>query len=145
MANTGTDIACMDDADPRWSTCTGIALVLQGVYHRITTDSVLGRIINEDGTVEADPKAENFGDDIRKQVGAKHDDESAGALGPRYAAVIQRDERVLTADVVVTTEDAGNGNVDLILDVTGTSAEGPFEFVFRADSTTVKLLSGVFP
>lgn len=141
MTDFGTDIRCMDDADPRWSTCTGAALVLQDVYHRITTDSVLGRIINPDGTTEADPEAENFGDDVRKLVGSANDD-NAPALGPRFAAVVQRSRRILTADCIARAEDAGNGNCNIILEISGTSAAGPFSFVFRADSTTVKLLSG---
>lgn len=142
MTDFGTAIGCMDDADPRWSTVVGNALVLQDVYHRITTDSVLGRIINPDGTIEPDPRAENFGDDVRNLVGSAQSDDELAALGPRFSAVVQRSERVDTADCRVESEDAGNGNVNLILYITGTSATGPFNFVFRADSTTVKLLSG---
>lgn len=138
----GTDILCMDDADPRWSTCSGNALILQDVYHRITTDSVLGQIINSDGTIEADPAAENFGDDVRNMVGLATSEELAAALGPRIAAVVQRSARIDTADCTVALEDAGNGKANLIIGISGTSAAGPFSFVFLASSTTVKLLSG---
>lgn len=142
MTDFGRDIKCMDDADPRWSTCAGNALVLQDVYHRITTDSVLGRIINEDGTIEPDPRAENYGDDVRKLVGAGVSDDAAPGYGTRFAAVIQRSARIATADCVATLEHLDNGKANLILDITGTSAAGPFAFVFSASSTTVKLLSG---
>ena len=141
----GTDIACIDDADARWRTCSGIRLVLQDVYHRYTTKSVLGRILNPDGTVEPNPAAENYGDDVRLYVGSKQSDESAAALGPHLSEVAQRSARVETADATVTREDAGNGNCNLRIVVKGTSAAGPFDFVFLATSTELRILSGGTP
>ncbi|MEI8256221.1 MAG: hypothetical protein WCJ30_11175 [Deltaproteobacteria bacterium] len=141
MTDFGVDIACLDDADPRWTTCTGNALVLQDVYHRLTTGSVLGRIINPDGTVEPDPEAENYGDDVRLLVGDATD-ESAPGLGTRFSDVVQRSKRIDTADCVVSLESMGDGKARLILAITGTSAAGPFSFIFAATSTTLKILSG---
>jgi hypothetical protein len=142
MADTGTDIACIDDADPRWSTCTGNKLVLQGVYHRLTTTSVLGRIINDDGTVEADPEAEEFGEDVRLLIGSGLSEDGLPAIERRLSGVCQRDKRVDFADCKCALEDAGNGKANLIIYVSGTSAEGPFAFVFRATSTTLSIFGG---
>jgi hypothetical protein len=137
----GIDIACLDDADSRWRTTSGRNLVLQDIYHRFTTGAVLGRIINPDGTVEPNPAAENYGEDVRLLVGEALPDD-VGYLGPRFAAVAQRSRRIDTADCVVTREDAGNGNILLRIAVSGVGATGPFSFVFLASSTTLKLLSG---
>ncbi len=142
MSNTGKDIRCIDDADPRWSTCEGIALVLQGVYHRLTTDSVLGRIINEDGTVEPDPEAEDFGEDVRRLVGAGVSEDGLPAIERRLSSVCQRDARVDTADCRCALEDIGNGKANLVINVEGTSAAGPFAFVFKASSTTLSIFAG---
>lgn len=117
--------------------------MLQGVYHRLTTWSVLGRIINDDGTVEADPEAEEFGEDVRELIGSSLSEDDLPAIERRLAGVCQRDKRVDTADCRCELEDAGNGKASLIINVSGTSAAGPFAFVFRATSTKLSIFGGV--
>src|SRR5690349_15704424 len=116
----GTDLACFDDAPSAlFPPIDGLGLIRQEMYHRLTVDSVLGWILEDDGTLSPDPSAENWGKDVRRECGAPHTAASAAALGPQYAAVIQRSGRVATADIAVTRTILGNGMVALDFAITG--------------------------
>lgn len=130
----GITLACLDDCSPQFSICTTDEQILrEEVYHRLTTDRVLG--FDDDGNYT--PDAASFGDDVRKLAGASLTDSAVSALGPRYAAVLQRSGRIETADVKVTRGDIVNGEADLDFTVNVVSStELPFSFLFRLTGTT---------
>jgi hypothetical protein len=103
------------------------------VYHRLTTDRVLG--FDEDGNYTAD--AASFGDDVRKLAGAAMSDDALAALGPRFSAMLQRSGRIDTADVTVATGPVVDGETSLDFSVSVVAADGaPYDFLFRLTGTT---------
>ncbi len=142
----GVDFACFDDAPSAlFPTVTGLDLVRQDVYHRITNRSVLGWIVADDGSLAPDPKAENYGGEMWSLLGSAQTDESASALGPTISGWIQNSGRIEFADVGVTRiVDRGTGILTLRLDITGQAKQSaePFAFVYFVRGTTV---SDTFP
>ncbi len=114
MTDFGTDIACMRDADSLFTSTSGVALVRQDAFHRITTDSVLG------------VGGDDWGFDSRRLLGANTTTLKARQM--TLAAVIQRDPRVLTADVIITATST-NGIADVAIVANCTTAEGPFDII----------------
>lgn len=111
----GVDIRCFTDADPFWSTATGLESVRQDAYHRITTDDVVG------------PGGVGWGYDCRRLLGMP-----AGQLPAQQAlirAALLRDERISEADVTITTTTRTGGQVDVVLTIRCVTAAGPFDFV----------------
>jgi hypothetical protein len=141
----GVDLACFDDAPtPLFPTVTGLDLVEQDVYHRITNDSVIGWTIADDGSPALDPDAENYGKDARRCLGQATTEASAAALGPQFSAAIQRSGRIEFADVAVTRRETPGGIVVLTLAITGVAKQSgeAFSFVYHVTATTV---SDTFP
>jgi len=111
----GIDYACVEDFDATFSTVTGLALVVQDAIHRVTTDDVLG------------PGGDGWGRNCFRLLGL--DSGQLAAQQPLYAEVLQRDERVETADVALVAV-RRNGLDDVDMSVTLTTAFGPFANVF---------------
>lgn len=119
---------------PRFDVATTDEQILgDEIYHRLTTDRVIG--FKEDGSYTEDAAA--FGDDVRKLIGAALSEADINALGPRYAAVLQRSGRIETSDVKVTNGPIvdGEASLDFVIDVVS-STDVPFSFLFRLTSTT---------
>lgn len=141
----GRDFDCFDDAPSAlFPTITGLALVRQDIYHRISNDSVIGWIVDDAGNLAPDPAAENYGRDVRRLLGAAQTDASAAALGPQISAAIQRSGRIEYADVAVTRIVRSTGIVALRLAISGVAKQPPepFSFVYFVTDTTV---SDTFP
>lgn len=111
----GTDIACVDDADAFWSTVTGLPVVYQDAYHRVTTDDVLG------------PGGVGWGRDVRHLLGARTG--TLEAERTRYAAILQRDERIQSATVTITATRRAGGMADVRFEAVCVTANGPFTLV----------------
>jgi hypothetical protein len=107
----GTDIACINDADELFTEATGLQVVIQDVIHRITTTSVLG------------PGGDDWGYDLRNLLGATT--KELARMQPTITEVIQRDDRIETADVTLTATTT-NGLADIDVRIECTTALGPF-------------------
>jgi hypothetical protein len=127
----GTSLRCWDDADAFFSTVTGIEAIAQDLYHRFTNATVLG------------PGGEDWGEDITRWAGM--DAAKLSRRGPVLSEVATRDPRILTADVAVSATPIRvkstlyNGTVD----ITCTTALGPFRRVFGFNSLTVADITNI--
>lgn len=110
----GVDIACLRDADALFTPATGLDVVIQSAFHRLTTDSVLG------------PGGDGWGFDCRRLLGMRG--AKLAAMQPMLSEVLTRDERIETADVTLTAVRT-NGLDDVRIEVTCATALGPFTFV----------------
>lgn len=117
----GYDVLCMSDADELLSASSGVALVVQAVFHRITTDDVLG------------PGGDGWGFDCRRLLGMPQ--HQIQALLPMLSEVAGRDERVLNS-VSVAAEFTANGDstFSTVLTFTGETTLGPFRLVVDVTS-----------
>jgi hypothetical protein len=107
----GVDVACVVDADELFSEAEGIDVVAQDALHAITQEDFLGE--GGDGR----------GIDVRKFIGARQ--EFLDAQQPLVADVIERDERINHADVVLTAT-TSNGLADVQIQITAFTDAGPF-------------------
>lgn len=135
----GKDILCIDDADDLFSDVTGLAVVAQDCYHRLTNDSVLGSIDGEPPNEETD----NWGFDVTRLVGMRSD--KIPGVTPQIAAALEKDPRVKTAEVIVKPERfrAPNGQLfDLTLAARCTTPLGTFTLVLGISDVTVAIIGG---
>lgn len=117
----GVDIACVRDADPLFTSATGLALVQQDAFHRVTSDSVLG------------PGGDGWGRDARRLLG-----QTARQLALEqaiFAEVLQYDQRILSADVKITAI-VTKGLADVRFAATCITDEGPFDLIFNVSQLT---------
>lgn len=134
----GIDFFCFTDCDPQFRTVEGLPVVVQWAFHRLTTDSLIN--------------AAGWGKDVRNLVGRADTDETAAALGPQLAAVLQQGvvlddgteqvSMIEAANVVVTraiVEGLGD-DFDLVLTVDGQTAAGPFAFVMGVGKTVAQII-----
>lgn len=117
----GTDIACTRDADALFSSVTGLDVVKQAALHRLTADSVLG------------PGGDGWGYDCRRLAGAPAS--KLQGLQPVLSEVLQRDDRILAADVKITATTT-RGLADVRIEATCLTAEGPFDLVLNISDLT---------
>jgi hypothetical protein len=127
VPSLGLTLACRDDFDGLFSVATSDEQILTDeLYHRFTTDSVLGDT----------PQANDWGYDVRKLLGSPMTPGDIMALGPTLANVAQRSPLVEFCDVVVTRTSAPSNPLELKIEATGKSATGsPFAFLFTLDAT----------
>ncbi len=109
----GRDIACLADADELFSEVTGPDLVAQDCLHAITQEHFLG----EGG--------DDRGIDVRDFIGMHAEELATKVL--LVHEVITRDERIETVEVALTPT-AHNGTTDVLVEIAGTTALGPFGF-----------------
>lgn len=110
------DLACMDDIDETGRTVSGTDLIMQDVFHRLTTDV----LINDD----------DFGIDIRRKIASGgYTRDNIANIQPLIDAVIQRDEEISESTTIATLRD-GDDPESWILDlhIEGVAASGPFSF-----------------
>lgn len=110
----GTDIACQNDADPFWSTVTGIGSVQQDAYHRVTTDDILG------------PGGVGWGRDCRRLLGMPTSQLPAEQVA--FGQTLQKDDRIQTATVAIVAT-TRNGVADVAFTAVCVTAQGPFDLV----------------
>lgn len=109
----GVDVACVVDADELFSEAEGVDVVAQDALHAITQEDFLG------------PGGDGRGIDVRKFIGANQT--FLNSQQPLVAEVLERDDRITHADVVLTAI-MSNGLADVQIQITGFTDEGPFTF-----------------
>jgi len=127
----GRSLRVWDDADDVFSTVTGIDVVVQLVYHKLTNDTVMG------------PGGEEWGIDVTKFAGM--DPARLSRRGPVIKEVLERDERIGTADVRVNvTQINFRGTLYAgSLDITCYTAQGPFRRIFGFNDKTVADITAI--
>lgn len=122
----GRDVRCFSDADAMFSDVTGLDVLRQDIYHRLTTDNILG------------PNGDGWGFDVRRLLGYPTAD--LPGLQPQLSEVCQRDPRVRAADVAITPS-PGGGLKTIRIDVTIYTAAGPFALILSVNALTVEVLA----
>lgn len=132
----GYDVWNREDIDPLGRSATGVELVANAIYHRITTDKLLLTGTPDDGYVD-------FGEDVTKWIKEPLTQEAADAKAPRLAIVIQRDPRINPASINVACDVQTIGaQTRLIIAINcKTTTEQPIALIFGVDQVTVELLS----
>jgi hypothetical protein len=124
----GVDIACVVDADEFFSEAEGVDVVMQDALHAITQEDFLG------------PGGDGRGIDVRKFIGANQT--FLTSQQPLITEVLERDERITHADVVLTAI-AANGLADVQIEITGFTDAGPFTLTRKiSDLTAADLEAG---
>ena len=121
MTDYGTDIKCLIDADELFSEVSGVDVVIQDAFHRLTTDSVLG------------PGGDDWGYDVRRMIGMSESELTASQ--PIIAEVLTRDERIKSATVVIRTQ-VENGQVNAVITADCETNDGPFRMVLPISQVT---------
>lgn len=117
----GIDVACVVDADELFSEVEGIDLVAQDALHAITQEDFLG------------PGGDARGIDVRTFMGANQS--VLTSRQPIVAEVLERDDRITHADVVLT-EITTKGLSDVLLDITCFTEEGSFTLTRKVSELT---------
>lgn len=131
MTDYGHDLACVFDLDP-------LMRELEGTDRMVLIEAILRRVTTGEGLLIDD---ESYGKDIRRELSRDLDDAQLALLGLEYSAQIERDERVLSADVRVTMlagETPGTRRLRMTIGVT--DADGPFTLTTNVSALTVTLL-----
>lgn len=129
----GRDIRCVHDADSLWSEVEGLDLLYQDAIHRLTVDDILG----DDGTGSL--VIVGWGYDVRRLLGMPSS--QLAAQQPQISAVLQKDPRILSADVSLTAVTT-NGLDDVQLEIICNTALGPFSLVKKVSDLVPSDLVG---
>ena len=109
---------------------TGAEGVALDAMHRLTNETVLG------------PGGEEWGLDVRRWSGMPAD--RLPRMAPIVSEVLQRDERILTADVeIVATDPDAAGLVFATMTIDCTTAPGPFRRVFSLASASLTDITNI--
>lgn len=132
----GFDVWNREDIDPMGRSATGVELVANGIYHRLTEDQLLLTGTEDDGFTD-------FGENVAKWVNEPMTQEAADAKAPRLAIVIQRDPRINPASIKVSCDvQPSSARWRLIISITcKTTTEQPISMMIGIDQVTVELLS----
>lgn len=133
----GYDVYVREDIEEDGREATGLELVANGIFHRVTTDKLL--LVDApsgEGIVE-------FGEDVRKWVGAVETQDSADAKAPRLVEIIKRDPNINPASIRVDIQMqlAGAQWAFIIAITCRTTTEVPVALTIGVDAVTVELLS----
>lgn len=120
----GDDVVGVLDVDADFTIASPARALGEAALRRLTTDR---------GGLFYDPE---YGYNLRARVNETLDERSAFETAAGVRAELERDERVLSADVSVTRVDEGL-DVRALLD----TLDGPFRLVLHATEVTVNLLS----
>jgi hypothetical protein len=126
----GRDVRCWADADSQWTTVTGIDKIRQAVFHRVTTDSVMG------------PGGDEGFIDVRRFLGMRA--ELVPAYGPIIEDAVTNVTGIASATVtIVVTKASGGSLADASVTIDATTALGPFTLVVESIADlTETLISG---
>lgn len=124
----GIDLACVVDANELFDEAEGIDVVMQDCLHVITQEDFLG------------PGGDGRGIDVRTFIGMRQDELTSRQ--PIVAAVLERDDRVTRADVVLTAIFT-KGLADIRMEIVCFTDLGPFKFTKNvSDLTSADLEEG---
>jgi hypothetical protein len=123
----GFDTWCRDELRPG-RLATGLELVAQNQYHRLITVR---------GTLRGGEDEQNYGLGLQDLIGATSFDPDT--LPGRIRAELLKDERV--DDVAVSVVESTEGPATVyVIDITGTTGEGPFALQVSASEISIELL-----
>ena len=109
---------------------TGPRLVAEATFRRVTTRR---------GMLRGGREERSYGVDLREYVGTTADRATAAALEGIVRAEVEQDERLLRAEVSVTSARVGPAT-HLAVTIAGYTAAGPFRLVLGVSEVTVDLL-----
>ena len=127
--NFGRDISCTDSLRTG-RFVSGVRLVAEAAYRRLITPR---------GTLRGGEEEENYGFDLSSLIGSVVTASDAAALEGRIANELLKDERISTVTAVVTMTKRGPSTF-FDVDVSATTAEGPFTLQLSVTDVTVELL-----
>jgi hypothetical protein len=125
----GRDTFCVDSLRTgRFA--TGVRLVAQNAYHRLTTPR---------GQLRGGEEEQDYGLDLSEMIGGVASDADALAVQHRVRNELQKDERIgdVTVSVLVVRDAIAT---EYQITVVAQTAEGPFTLVVRVADVTVELL-----
>jgi hypothetical protein len=127
MTDFGTDITCTDSLKTgRFS--SGVQLVAEAVYRRLITRR---------GSLLGGKDEEEYGLDLAGYLGATSDLGLAATLPGLVKGEILKDERLNSADVVVTPSATGDS---WLVQIVGYTDAGPFDLVLSVSGVTVSMV-----
>lgn len=122
----GTDLSALHDLDPMGRLVTGLDLVVQRLWHRLTTPR--GGLFY----------APNYGFDVGAALNAKMGTSARFAMQSAVARECEKDEAVLSATCSVSLD---LKTEILTVRIGITTADGPFRFVVGITSVGAELLT----
>jgi hypothetical protein len=124
----GLDVSTFPDLDVTGRTIGGVRVVAECTLRRLTTPN---------GTLEYDP---DFGRDVRDLLNEDFDEQDLRREQVGIANEVEKDERILRADVVLKLDAAA---FKLTIRITGElagAARAPFEFVLAISKVSAAVL-----
>jgi phage baseplate assembly protein W len=121
----GTDLSCTDDLDPAMAEVSGITLLAQAIYRRLTTPR---------GALWEDP---DYGFDVRELLSSTMTPAQIASIPGQVRTEVQKDERIQSADVRVMRTTA----LELEIGITCVTELGPFSLVLSVTAAAVALSS----
>lgn len=128
MATPIVDLKCVLDADPFFTTATGLTVLVQDAIHVITTDNFL-----------PSPEGDGRGYDVRKTIGMRDADLPAAAI--TMTARLQEDSRLQNVRVTLVGAGAGEKR-DIYCTVAFDSDFGAFNDTFSVTEFAKKIAEG---
>ena len=125
MTDFGSDISCIFDSTPEFSEVSGL---------RVVAEAIARRHITPRGQLIKDP---NYGSDMTRYLNADLSATDIAQISAESEAECVKDERVLAATTIVQVTPQGT----LLLNITLTTADGPFTLVLAVSDVTVQLLT----
>jgi hypothetical protein len=124
MPDFGSDIGCYPDLDPNLTLITGPRVLLEATYRRLTTAR---------GTYDWDPE---YGFDVQALLNEDFDATTLPLWQREIQAEVEKDERVLVADVTISPTQGDGYQIAVAL----TTADGVFALVLGVSQVTVQIL-----
>lgn len=121
----GTDLSATDDVTDDMAEVSGLTVVAQAIYRRLSTPRA---------TLWRDP---NYGLDLREYLSKAQTPAQIAAIPGQVRLEIQKDERVSSA--VVTVREISL--LSLVIDISVTTGQGPFKMTLTATQAAVALSS----
>lgn len=127
-AGLGSDLDCLDDCTPQFDELPGddIRLIKQANYHRLTTDR---------GTLIDDP---DYGRNVRAMLHRAMTPADLVAEEGQCRNELRKDDRNETVDVKIQQL----GAFDFRVDVSGTTAAGPYALTMAINELGTSIVGG---
>lgn len=131
----GYDVLVTDDLDPSGRDASGLELVLYGMLHRLSEDTLL---------MTGAPNDEiEFGKNVRKWVGEALSQDAINAKAPLVEMVLRRDVCIASVTVKLTLlQGEDSSRRGFLIDVRGqTTKAQPIDRVIGVSALTVEFLA----
>jgi hypothetical protein len=123
----GTDLACLTDLDPRMLEASGIDVLAQDLYHRITTPR--GQV----------PDTPGYGTDVTAYLNRGTEAADLAVAAGAIVSELKRDDRVSHATATLTPDPTGKA-LAVVIDVEPEASDlGTFRLILSVDGSGVTL------